>query len=131
MSLAPDRDEGVCERREHDFALLRSQRRSSLSHALRPQAEGGVVGVDIDHCLEQGALSQIASEIVRRYPTYTEVSPSGTGLHLFYRGTMVAKGNKNSDTGVEMYAHSRFFTMTGTRLENTPAEIADGTEALP
>ena len=94
-------------------------------------AEGGVVGVDIDHCLEQGALSQIASEIVQRYPTYTEVSPSGTGLHLFYRGTMTAKGNKNSDTGVEMYAHSRFFTMTGNRLENTPTEIADGTEALP
>jgi len=94
-------------------------------------AEGGVVGVDIDHCVEQGALNQIASEIIRRYPTYTEVSPSGTGLHLFYRGTMTAKGNKNSDTGVEMYAHSRFFTMTGYRLENTPAEIADGTEALP
>lgn len=94
-------------------------------------AEGGVVGVDIDHCLEQGALGQVASEIVRRYPTYTEVSPSGTGLHLFYRGTMAAKGNKNSDTGVEMYAHSRFFTMTGNRLENTPTEIADGLEALP
>ena len=94
-------------------------------------AEGGVVGVDIDHCVEQGALNQVASEIVRRYPTYTEVSPSGTGLHLFYRGTMAAKGNKNSDTGVEMYAHSRFFTMTGNRLEDTSAEIADGTEALP
>lgn len=94
-------------------------------------AEGGVVGVDIDHCVELGALNQVASEIVKRYPTYTEVSPSGTGLHLFYRGAMTAKGNKNSDTGVEMYAHSRFFTMTGNRLENTPAEIADGTEALP
>lgn len=94
-------------------------------------AESGIIGVDIDHCVDLGALNQIASEIVRRYPTYTEVSPSGTGLHLFYRGTFTAKGNKNSDTGVEMYAHSRFFTMTGNRLENTPELIADGTEALP
>ena len=75
-------------------------------------AESGIVGVDIDHCVDLGALNQVASEIVRRYPTYTEVSPSGTGLHLFYRGAMTAKSNKNSDTGVEMYAHSRFFTMS-------------------
>jgi hypothetical protein len=37
---------------------------------------------------------------------------------------MPEDGNKNSRTGVEMYAHSRYFTMTGVRLEGTPDIIA-------
>ena len=88
------------------------------------------MGVDIDHCLDRGLLSQVGQSIVAHTPTYTEISPSGTGLHLFYKGTLENKGNKNSETGVEMYAHSRFFTMTGSRFEDTPEEITDGTAAL-
>ncbi len=38
---------------------------------------------------------------------------------------MPAKGNKNTKTGVEMYAHSRYFTMTGERLPGTPDYIAE------
>lgn len=93
--------------------------------------DGGIVGVDIDHCITEGQLSQVAQAIVSHTPTYTEISPSGTGLHLFFKGSMEQKGNKNSETGVEMYAHSRFFTMTGSRLENTPDSVVDGSEALP
>ena len=93
--------------------------------------ESGVVGVDIDHCIdEQGQLNDIAAEIVAKYPTYTEISPSGTGLHLFYHGSMPGKGNKNSNTGVEMYASARYFTMTGNQLPGSPDEIRDGAEAL-
>ena len=43
---------------------------------------------------------------------------------------MPGGGNKNSRTGVEMYAHSRFFTMTGQRLPGTPDEVADDADAL-
>ena len=125
---------------------------------------GGIVGVDIDHCLSrtvrtdsarcsgaaepfQGcphpsslasqdleadvALNEVASAILTKYPSYTEISPSGTGLHIFYRGSMPGKGNKNSQSAVEMYAAARYFTMTGNRLEGTPEDIADGSEALP
>lgn len=125
---------------------------------------GGIVGVDIDHCLSrtvrtdsarcsgaaepfQGcphpsslasqdleadvALNEVASAILAKYPSYTEISPSGTGLHIFYRGAMPGKGNKNSQSAVEMYAAARYFTMTGNRLEGTPEDIADGAEALP
>lgn len=125
---------------------------------------GGIVGVDIDHCLSrtvrtdsarcsgaaeplQGCprpsslasqdlegdvtISEAAQAILDKYPSYTEISPSGAGLHIFYRGVMPGKGNKNSATGVEMYASARYFTMTGNRLEGTPEVIADGAQALP
>ena len=93
----------------------------------------GIVGVDIDHCLdENGQMNETARAITGKYPTYTEISPSGKGLHLFYRGSgMPGKGNKNSESGVEMYAAARYFTMTGKRPEGSPEEIRDGAEALP
>ena len=93
--------------------------------------DSGIVGVDIDHCIDdQGNLNEIAKDIVEKYPTYTEISPSGTGLHLFYHGSMPGKGNKNSNTGVEMYANARYFTMTGNQLPGSPDDIRDGGEAL-
>ena len=93
---------------------------------------GGIVGVDIDHCRkENGTFTEAAQAILDKYPSYTEISPSGAGLHIFYRGVMPGKGNKNSATGVEMYASARYFTMTGNRLEGTPEVIADGAQALP
>ena len=93
---------------------------------------GGIVGVDIDHCKkEDGSWNEVASAILAKYPSYTEISPSGTGLHIFYRGSMPGKGNKNSQSAVEMYAAARYFTMTGNRLDGTPEDIADGSEALP
>lgn len=43
---------------------------------------GGIVGVDIDHCKkEDGSWNEVASAILAKYPSYTEISPSGTGLH--------------------------------------------------
>lgn len=94
--------------------------------------ESNIVGVDIDHCREaDGSLNDTACAILEKYPSYTEISPSGTGLHIFYYGAMPGKGNKNSATGVEMYATGRYFTMTGQRLDGTPEDIADGAAALP
>ena len=78
----------------------------------------GLVGVDIDHCRnEDGSWNECASAILEKWPSYTEVSPSGSGLHIIYRGAMPGKGNKNSTSGVEMYAVARYFTMTGNHLE--------------
>ena len=46
------------------------------------------VGVDIDHCRNKdtGALNDTAAAVVAKAATYVEVSPSGEGLHLFFRG---------------------------------------------
>lgn len=95
--------------------------------------EDDIVGVDIDHCRdkETGTLNETATAILGRCATYTEISPSGEGVHLFYLGSIPEGGNKNSGTGVEMYAHSRYFTMTGNRLDGAPLTVESGVDALP
>lgn len=78
--------------------------------------ESGIVGLDVDHCLTDGKPNDIATDILARLPpTYIEISPSGTGLHIFLRGVLPAGGNRNSKHGVEMYSSARYFTMTGKR----------------
>ena len=95
--------------------------------------ESGIVGIDIDHCRDAAtsSLNETATTILQRLPgTYAEISPSGTGIHLFLYGAMPGKGNKNTESGVEMYAHSRYFTMTGQPLDGAPTTIARDDTAL-
>ena len=48
-----------------------------------------VVGIDLDGCRdpETGLLKPWASDIVARLDSYTEASPSGTGVHVIAKGT--------------------------------------------
>jgi hypothetical protein len=86
-------------------------------------AKNGLVGIDLDHCRDPDAGDIIpwARAIVDRLQTYTEVSPSGTGLRLWLRATLPLKGRKNGD--VEMYNTGRFLTVTGCHLQGTPVTI--------
>lgn len=46
--------------------------------------------------------------------TYCELSPSGTGLHCFFKGTLPEnRKSKRSDLDIELYHTSRFMTFTG------------------
>jgi hypothetical protein len=54
----------------------------------------------------------MAADIFEACRTYTEVSKSGEGLHLFVKGDLPFKG-KNNLAGVEIYKTARFFIMTG------------------
>ena len=85
-------------------------------------------GVDLDHCRdpETGGIAEWAWEIIRRLNSYTEISPSGTGVHILIEGTVPPGGNSKGlpDGGkVEMYSQGRYFTMTGVELEGTPTTI--------
>lgn len=88
--------------------------------------ENGIVGVDIDHCYDPEAkqFNDTASAILERCRTYTEFSPSGKGLHLYFLAEdKPAGGSRNANTCVEMYSRARFFTLTENQVENTPDEI--------
>lgn len=78
--------------------------------------DGGLVGIDLDGCRdpETGELEPWAAEIVKRMNSYTEVSPSGTGVHIFVKGALPAGGRKKGK--IEMYREGRFFTVTGRHL---------------
>lgn len=71
-------------------------------------------GVDVDSCIgKAGGLTDQARRIVDRLNSYTEVSPSGTGLRIIGRGKLPDgdSGGKHGD--YEAYSAARFLTMTG------------------
>ena len=75
----------------------------------------GLYGVDLDHVIgESGALTPSALEIVGKLSSYTEVSPSGTGLHIFALapGANITRHRKK-DYFLEIYGEGRYFTVTG------------------
>lgn len=95
-------------------------------------ADDGYVGVDIDHCYDpqKHEFSEMAKAIIEHQATYTEFSPSGTGVHLLFKGQKPKGGCRNTQTGVEMYDGGRYFTVTGRQVPGTPDIIAEDNGAL-
>lgn len=82
----------------------------------------GLGGIDLDDCVdERGRVSDFAAEIVARVGTYTEYSPSGTGLHLYFQAPEMP-GLKLPE--IEVYTTNRSLTLTGKHLPDTPRNIA-------
>ena len=72
-----------------------------------------LLGIDLDHCIEGGELiKEELREFLTEARTYTEVSPSGTGLHLFFLLQEPATLKKNRSGDIEVYNTHRFFTVT-------------------
>jgi primase-polymerase (primpol)-like protein len=83
----------------------------------------GIACVDLDHCIDGGVLAPWAQLILDRTPaTYVEVSPSGTGLHIFGFAHVGLGRNKG---GVEFYDRGRYMTVTGKRWGKAPRALAD------
>jgi putative DNA primase/helicase len=71
-------------------------------------------GIDLDNCVGgDGEIALWALEIVRYFDSYTELSATGTGLHIIVCGD-VPNRRKGS---IEVYSSKRFFTMTGHVVE--------------
>ena len=68
------------------------------------------VGIDIDHCIENGEINENMKDIVRLANSYTEVSPSGTGLHIIVKAELPA-GRRGGP--FEIYPKDRYLTITG------------------
>ena len=87
-------------------------------------------GLDLDHVLVDGVLDAEYRWVVDEAGTYTEVSPSGDGLHLIFRGSkpVGADRSRRGQPGgrvVEMYDHDRYFTVTGNVFEGRGAVAAN------
>ena len=84
-----------------------------------------IVGFDFDHCRnpDTGEIDPWALELIHRLNSYTEITPSSTGLHVFVHGTFhdPKQGRKRGD--LEMYRGERFLALTGCHLEGTPTTI--------
>lgn len=83
----------------------------------------GLIGIDIDKCIdpETGEISTMAMGIINACASYTEYSPSGTGVHIFVAGqTQTFKSNK---IGLEVFCSSQFFTFTARPFGGSPSSI--------
>jgi putative DNA primase/helicase len=84
-----------------------------------------ITGGDLDKCRdpETGIVEPWALEIVQELKSYTEVTPSGTGLRIWVRGNL--PGHRRRKGHIEFYDDARYLTVTGQHLEGTPTTIED------
>ena len=108
---------------EQALSVPQTNRFHGIGYVFSPQDD--YAGVDMDKCRdrETGEIKPWARANIDRLRSYTEKSPSGTGLHILIKGTVPTGGNKKGK--VEMYSQGRYFTMTGHHLEGTPTTIED------
>lgn len=94
--------------------------------------EGWYVGVDLDDCRDpdSGQLEDWAEDVVDTLDSYTEISPSGEGLHIYVEGTLRGLENNRKDEldvegdgHLEMYEESRFFTFTENHLRGSKKTV--------
>jgi putative DNA primase/helicase len=90
----------------------------------------GIVGVDIDHCRDPdtGAVTELAKDIIQVLNSYTEISQSGTGIHIICRGQL-PEGKRRKEP-VEVYEVGRYFAMTGNVLDDAHMEVEERTAEL-
>ena len=90
--------------------------------------ELGIIGIDFDHCIQDGELNPEIEQWLLDLNTYTEVSFSGDGLHALAFGRI--PGNAHHAAKVEMYDRKRFFVVTGMQVTGTPDEVMAAQAAI-
>lgn len=78
-----------------------------------------ISGIDIDHCITNGVISEYAQKIINNVNSYTEKSQSGTGIHILVKGS-IPKAIKKEE--IEIYSKGRYFTVTGNRIYGSDIE---------
>lgn len=101
--------------------------KEALTAATRHKADGvglailpdlGVVAVDFDNCVTEG---QVRAEVLALLDgTYAEISPSGSGVRAFFRGSLESRksfAHSGHPFDVEFFGSSGFVTYTGRVLD--------------
>lgn len=113
------------------------QHYSSFDETVQAFAKGGYAGigigcfeplrlVDVDDCIVNGKLDARGQGIVNTLDSYTELSPSGNGIHIFILADEFAYDSEryyinNRNTHVEVYAPDvtgKFLTLTGKAIHD-------------
>src|SRR5579884_2392517 len=92
-------------------------------------------GIDLDNIRdpETGEIIPWAWDIIRALNSYTEISVSGTGVHIIIRGSLAQllkdmglteeELRHRHPKGIEIYDNERYFTVSAKHLEGTPTTI--------
>lgn len=114
------------------------QHYSSFAETVDAFSKGGYAGigigcfeplrlVDVDDCITNGTLDERGQDIVDTLDSYTELSPSGNGIHIFILAEGFAYDSEsyyinNRNTHVEVYSPDvtgKFLTLTGKAIHGT------------
>ncbi|MDP9917256.1 hypothetical protein J2W24_002907 [Variovorax boronicumulans] len=77
-------------------------------------ADFNLVALDFDNCVVDRAIDPRVAALVAG--TYSEISPSGTGVRAFVRGSLQSAKDVDAERGpfaVEYFGHNGFVTFTG------------------
>ena len=91
-------------------------------------ADMGIVGIDLDHCMVDGQPEDEAQKIITALHSYTELSPSGTGIRIMLEGKLPGAMRRRGT--IELYENMRYLTLTGHHLPSTPPDIQARHRAL-
>ena len=93
-------------------------------------SDNDIIGIDIDHCVIDENIESWALSIAEQLNSYTEKSPSGSGLRIFVHGKIKDQERKKRNGfgaegkgAVEVYQEKRFFTITGHRFDKFPEKV--------
>ncbi|PTF10537.1 DNA primase [Staphylococcus equorum] len=93
-----------------------------------------IVFLDIDGCIKDGKFiesegAELAQQLLGT--TYCEYSPSGTGVHAYFKGVLRDnKNNRNDTLGLEVYNKGRYMTVTGDLIEGSITTLCDDQEII-
>ena len=97
---------------------------------------GDICAIDIDHCIQDGVFSDLATKVYTIMDSYTEISPSGAGLRILFRAPGLRYDKEkyyinNQKIGLEVYAAghtNKYVTITGNAVRK--CGINDRTDEL-
>ena len=86
----------------------------------------GYSAIDIDHCVEDGIPNEMATDIINTMQSYTELSPSGSGVRIIFKVDDFNFDKNvyyihNAKIGLEIYVSgttSKFVTLTGNQIND-------------
>ncbi|MCX7421342.1 MAG: AAA family ATPase [Planctomycetia bacterium] len=83
----------------------------------------GWAGIDLDDHLDgDGRITPFAEDVLRRLDSYSEVSPSGEGIKIFFRASL-EHGHADHENGIEVYGSGRYFAVTGRKLNDSTENV--------
>lgn len=103
---------------------------SSIGLGFALSEESEIICIDLDNVRdpETSEIKPEALRIVNSLNSFTEVSQSGKGLHIFIKAKRTGGRNASRIGNIEIYSSKRFIAMTGSHLSETPLNIEERQE---
>ena len=119
----------------YDECVTWQQKRGLRGLGFAFSLEAGIIGVDFDHCVHDGVIDAEVLKIIIHLDSYTELSPSGTGVHVLIQARKpewftTSRVTLRGGITMEVYDSKRYFTVTGDHVADTPDVINEASSQL-